>query len=188
VKHAPSTKSMTSVYEREHFVQFYQTESTLLHNLKRFVGGGLKGGSPCLLILTPEHRAALEEQLREAGIDTSAAEQAGTYVALDAAETLSRFMRNDLPNKELFTQVIGGVLKQTTMHNLHARAFGEMVDLLWQQGNHDGAAMLEALWNDAARFYSFTLFCAYHTPTPVDLADDQPYNGVSRQHTSIVTL
>jgi len=39
--------------------------------------------------------------------------------------------------------------------------FGEMVALLWRDGRHEAAVRLEELWNDLARKYDFSLFCAY---------------------------
>src|SRR5262249_10898309 len=42
-----------------------------------------------------------------------------------------------------------------------AAIFGEMVALLWRDGNYEAAIRLEKLWNDLARRYSFSLRCAY---------------------------
>jgi hypothetical protein len=39
--------------------------------------------------------------------------------------------------------------------------FGEMVAILWQQGNKDGAIALERLWNTMLERKSFHLHCGY---------------------------
>src|SRR3954464_2215397 len=44
---------------------------------------------------------------------------------------------------------------------LVTRAYGEMVDVLWKDGNIDGAIAVEELWNELATKYSFSLLCAY---------------------------
>jgi hypothetical protein len=53
------------------------------------------------------------------------------------------------------------------------RAYGEMVDVLWQGANHEAAIRLEEYWNDLARLQTFSLFCAYR----MDPLDSQLYGG-----------
>jgi len=51
------------------------------------------------------------------------------------------------------------------------RAYGEMVDVLWQRGERDAAIRLEEFWNDLARLQTFSLLCAYC----IDHLDPQAY-------------
>jgi hypothetical protein len=39
--------------------------------------------------------------------------------------------------------------------------FGQMVDVLWQQGKHDAAIRLELLWNQFAQTQASSAVCAY---------------------------
>lgn len=57
--------------------------------------------------------------------------------------------------------MIGNVIASVTDGRSRVRAFGEMVALLWAEGNHGGAIRLEELWNDLQNSHSFALFCAY---------------------------
>lgn len=41
------------------------------------------------------------------------------------------------------------------------RAYGEMVALLWDEGNATGALRLEELWDELQRETEFSLLCAY---------------------------
>ena len=41
------------------------------------------------------------------------------------------------------------------------RIFGQMVDVLWQQEEHDAAIRLEMLWNQLAQTKSYSLLCGY---------------------------
>jgi len=41
------------------------------------------------------------------------------------------------------------------------RAYGEMVDILWQRGDKQAAIRLEQLWNEIGRLQTFSLLCAY---------------------------
>jgi signal transduction histidine kinase len=86
-------------------------------------------------------------------------------VAVDAAETLAKFMLDGWPDAARFAEVAGGLIERVrTVSGGEARrvaAFGEMVALLWIEGNADAAIRLEELWNDLARTHAFSLRCAY---------------------------
>ena len=83
------------------------------------------------------------------------------FVVLDADQTLSRFMRGDLPDTELFDDVVGTLLRKLAVTGRRMRAYGEMVALLWARGNVAGALALEDRWNALQESVSFSLMCAY---------------------------
>ncbi len=146
----------------EHFVQFYENDSFLIDEVSGFLGAGLAAGQAGIVIATAAHRAGFEAKLL-AG-QAAAAEsplEAGRYIALDAAETLSRFMVDGWPDEGRFAAVIGGVIRQAAPDGRRVRAFGEMVSLLWAEGRHEAAIRLEEMWNDLAAAHSFSLLCAY---------------------------
>ena len=144
-----------------------------MEGLCKHIGAALGAGDAALVITTRPHRDALAKLLRTRGIDTSVAMRQGRYIALDAAETLAKFMVNDLPDASRFSDLIGNVLTQAIAASRSAEpkvtAFGEMVALLLAEGNAEAAIQLENLWNHLARKYPFHLHCAY------------PMSGFSRQ-------
>ena len=145
-----------------HTVQFYGEDSSLLDELSRFFGGELAGGGAALVIATKAHREGLAERLQSRGFDLPAAVEQGRYIALDAVETLSKFMRDGWPDADLFTGVIGSVLEQAvTGKSRRVAAFGEMVALLWTMGDAEAALQLEHLWNNLAQTYDLSLRCGY---------------------------
>ncbi|MDT5293287.1 MAG: hypothetical protein QOJ76_167 [Acidobacteriota bacterium] len=147
--------------EGEHFVQFYETDNFLLDSLGGFVGMGLAEGDACIVVATQAHRAGLDERLPSHGPDLSAARERGQYVSLDAAETLSKLMLDGSPEPGRFAEVVGGIIERAAVGRRRVRIFGEMVALLWAEGNCDAALRLEALWNDLGKTRPFLLFCAY---------------------------
>jgi len=148
-----------------HTVQFYGEDSFLLDELSRFVGTALGAGDAAVVIATKAHRDGLAERLKSRGLDAAKAIEQGRYVPMDAAETLAKFMRDGWPDAELFTEAVGSILGQAAVAaggtNSHISAFGEMVALLWMQGNAEAAVRLEQLWNDLLQNYSMSLRCAY---------------------------
>jgi signal transduction histidine kinase len=147
-----------------HAVQFYGEESSLVDELSRFIGAALLAGDAAVVIATDAHREGSAQRLQSRGFDTSKAIEQGRYIALDASETLAKFMRNGWPDAALFREVVGGVLGQASAavgKTARIVAFGEMVALLWAAGNSEAAVRLEQLWNDLARTYPLSLRCAY---------------------------
>jgi len=147
-----------------HVVQFYGEDGLLLDELSRFIGTALGAGDAAIVIATREHRDGLALRLKAWGLDTNQSVQ-GRYVALDAADTLKKFMLDGWPNAALFAEVLGGVLAGVRAPSFgehgHVAAFGEMVALLWAEGKPEAAIRLEQLWNDLAKTHSFSLRCAY---------------------------
>src|SRR5215510_442834 len=147
--------------ESEHFVQFYETNAFLLDSLGDFIGLGLVSGDACVVVATDERRAGLDERLEASGLNKVASPASGQYVALDAAETLTKFMVDGSPDPGRFSEAIGGIISQAAQGNRRVRIFGEMVALLWEDGNRDAAIRLEELWNGLQETHPFLLFCAY---------------------------
>jgi signal transduction histidine kinase/ActR/RegA family two-component response regulator len=145
----------------EHFVQFYETDLYLVNSVSGFIGSGLSAGDGCIVVATEEHRSGLDVRLQAYGFDVTAAKTTGQYVSLDAEETLGRFMIAGSPDPERFREVIQHLIIQTGKERSRVRVFGEMVALLWAEGNRSGAIHLEELWNDLHDSHAFTLFCAY---------------------------
>ena len=149
------------VGERDHIVQFYESDEFLTEDVAEFVGGALRHGGVGIVIATAEHRAAVEARLRGAGIDGKGAAREGRYIALDAAATLNSFMVDGAPDPARFRQVVGSLVTRACADGRPVRAFGEMVALLALDGNLDATIRLEELWNDLQRELAFSLLCAY---------------------------
>ena len=145
-----------------HDVQFYDGEDFLVREVTKFLAEGIRAGQPLIIVATQSHRRQFASRLRELGFNAD--EYFGSRSDwLDARDTLSAFMESGMPNRDRFEATLGAVLERALGNHsyLVARAYGEMVDLLWKDGNVDGAIALEELWNALAARYSFTLLCAY---------------------------
>jgi signal transduction histidine kinase/CheY-like chemotaxis protein len=157
---APVT-DWSAMCEPEHFVQFYEADAFLLNSLGGFIGAGLAEGDACIVVATEAHRDSLDERLRANGLDVDRARACGQYVALDASEILSKFMTGGQPDASRFAEIIGRIIACAAEGRKRVRIFGEMVALLWAEGNCDAAIRLEELWNELHKTREFSLFCAY---------------------------
>ena len=125
--------------EEEHAVQIYRDDLKLLDSLESFAGTGLRSGESVIIIATAPHLHELEKRLRAAWIDVDRCRWEDRYIALLAQETLETFMVNGLPDPSLFEQTAKGVLARARGRGRKLRAFGEMVGVLWAEGNKDAA-------------------------------------------------
>jgi hypothetical protein len=142
-----------------HHVNLYEDERLLAVTVSEFLGQGLLDGEPAIVIATPAHAVSFCERLGERGFDVERLRADGRLVLLDARESLERFMVDGVPDWELFRTHFEAVIDRSFAPR--ARAFGEMVDLLWRDGNRAAALQLEGFWNQLGQTHSFSLLCAY---------------------------
>jgi anti-sigma regulatory factor (Ser/Thr protein kinase) len=160
----------------DHAVNFYDDDAEAVASVTRYVLQGLTQGDRVVVVATAPHRAAVDHALLRLGTDPAAARSAGRYIALDASETLETFMVDDSPERVRFEANVGGILRAAAADGSAVRVFGEMVALLWDQGNVAGAIELESLWNELAAGQQFTLLCAY----PTTVLDASPFTDITR--------
>jgi PAS domain S-box-containing protein len=163
--HSATDASPAVVNQSAHSVQFYFSDSTLVDELARFIGTALVCGDAAIVIATGPHREALALELKARDLDTTRALAEGRFVCLDAAQTLMRIMRDQMPDPELFSDIVGGLITQARAATKSEQSgiviFGEMVALLWAYEKQQAAIRLEELWNTLAARHSFSLRCAY---------------------------
>jgi PAS domain S-box-containing protein len=149
-----------------HGVHFYGEDKSLIKELGLFMGNAARTGDSCVVIATQEHRDVLSRELTARGIDVPKATREGRYLAMDAATTLAACSWDGHPHPVRFQEVVGGTvdraLRAATGSRKKVAAFGEMVALLWEQGNAEAALRLEQFWNDLIRVHpALSLRCGY---------------------------
>jgi hypothetical protein len=170
----------------DHIVQVYQDRQFLAEAVAEYIGTGLARGEAAVIIARPEHRAAFEAELRAKGLHPERAAREGQLTFFDADETLARFMKNGMPDWTAFHEAIGSAIAEARLRFATVRAYGEMVDILWQKGERDAAIRLEEFWNELGKLQTFSLFCAYY----MDNLDRDSYGGplecVCKTHTHLI--
>ena len=144
----------------DHLVQFYDEDAALIATVAEYIGFGLATDRNCLVIATKDHRDALDVRLRDAGLDLSAAQAAGQYVAVDAADTLACIEVGDGADPQRFMEVVGSLFGRLRPGR-PIRVFGEMVGRLLARGRSEATLRLETLWNELGATRTFELLCAY---------------------------
>ena len=138
------------------------------------------------MVATPAHREELAQRLRGNGLDLSRALAQGKYLALDAAETLAQFLVEGAPDLQRFAQVVSGLVERTVQRHRRVRIFGEMVALLWEQGNREAAVRLEAFWNELGSAIPFELLCTYPMSLFAGTAHTDSFTRMCALHAHVI--
>ena len=165
---------------RDHMVQVYKDADFLVDAVAQYVGTGLRAGEAAIIIARPEHRDSFVRALQNEGAYPSSA-----LKLLDAESTLAKFMVDGMPEWTAFHKVIGGLIAEMRLQYPSVRAYGEMVDILWQRDEKKAAIRLEEFWNEIGRLQTFSLLCAY----ALDPLRGDTYAGlesICRCHTHLI--
>ena len=148
---------------QHHSVQFYEDENFLNEVVGNFLGKGFEADATMLVVASEEHCRSFSQQLSRRGIAVDEARARGQLILLDAGETLATFMVDGMPDWPRFRELMGACLETVRARRPQAqvRAYGEMVNLLWQDSQYLAAIRLEEFWNALARAHAFELLCAY---------------------------
>jgi DNA-binding NarL/FixJ family response regulator len=172
-----------------HEVLFYSDDAVFLESFTRFISAALKAGNAAIVLATKSHRDSLIQRLKAEGVDVDGAIQRGTYIPLDAADTLSAIMVNGLPDPVRFFEGLSGLIESASKAAKadHPRiAFcGECVGLLWAEGKTDAAIQIEQLGNDLAKTHEVDLLCAYPLSSIHGGEDEHKYQSICAEHSAV---
>lgn len=148
-----------------HNACFYSGDQSLPDHVPKFIGSALKAGRAVIVVATGTHRESLLRALSVKGINVQAAIDQGKYIALDAAELLSATMVNGVPDSARIGKVLGDLIARAAeaSSDEHSRVaiFGELGELLCQQGNQAAAFELEKAANQLVKTCRADVLCGY---------------------------
>jgi len=146
----------------KHFVQFYQSDAFLIHSMADYVTNGLKAGETCIVAATEKHHQMLESFLSQDG-SLDAFRSSGRFITVYSHQGLAEIMSGDMPDERKFRDNIEPIMIKASKRGGGIRIYGELVQILADEGNSDASLQLEALWNRLRIDYVFALYCAYST-------------------------
>jgi hypothetical protein len=172
-----------------HEVLFYSDDTVLLDSLSHFVAAALNAGNAAIVLATKAHRDSLLQRLKAGDVNTDGALQQGTYISLDATDTLSEIMVNGLPDPVRFFGGIGGFIeaaaKAAKSEQPQVVVFGEAVALLLAEGNADAAIRFEQLGNELAKRHEVDILCSYPLSSFRDEKDEGVFQSICAEHSAV---
>lgn len=169
-----------------HAVRFFDSTPSLVEIVAGFLADGFRSGQPALILATSRHTPVIEAQLRALGCDVDRLVADDELIIADAERHLARFMLDGTPVKGLFLAATSLLIERACRARPRCaiRAYGEMVDVLWQRGQMTAAIELEMLWNELAASRDFDLLCGYSTEPFAKGVETQE---IQRHHTHVVS-
>jgi hypothetical protein len=140
-----------------------------------------------VVLATESHRNDLLASLRAEGFDMETAIQEGRYISVGAADTLSTFMVNDLPDPRQFLEVAGDLMAAAAKAAKHGRvaACGECAPLLWTRRNAEAAIQVEKLWNQVAKTYDMDILCGYSLDSIRSKERSREFQRIRAEHSAM---
>src|ERR1043166_1637625 len=117
------TPNWADMCAQDHFVQFYEEDRTIVEAVAAYFAFGVRFAEGCVLVGTEGHNEAIKAGMRDLGCDVDKALADGQFTVLDAADTLSRFMIDGMPDKKRFEEVIGTVITAAKRGDKPPRVF-----------------------------------------------------------------
>ena len=169
-----------------HAVRFYENDRSLARIVAEFLAEGFHAGSPGIVVGTPTQRAAIIRELTHRSLDVVDLQRSHDLLLLDAKDTLSGFMVDGKPDAHKFKDQMCEVIERICRGrpDCTVRIFGQMVDVLWQNGERDAAIRLELMWNQLAQTTAFSLLCGYAMG---NFYKDANFADICAQHSHVVS-
>src|SRR3954463_16772970 len=160
---APWGGLLASAGPRDHIVQLYQDQQFLNRAVCRFAASALANGEGVILVPTAAHWEAFKPRLEAEGVDIEGAKDSGQLTVVDSDELLPEFMRNSMPDAPVFLGLAGDVIARARGGDRYpkVRWWGEMVNVLWEQGNVAASMALEDQFDHLAHEREIAIFCSF---------------------------
>jgi CheY-like chemotaxis protein len=175
-----------------HEVAFYSDDASLVDGYARFVKSALKSGNVVIVVVTEAHRVRLVTRLEADGVNVPAAIEQGSYIQLDAADTLSRLTVSDTPDPVRCKQVIGDLItraaKDVNGESGRVVVCGEIAPTLLAKGNGEGAIQLEHLWDEITRGNGARTLCGYLSSAFPDQESSPVFERICAEHSAVHRL
>jgi DNA-binding NarL/FixJ family response regulator len=172
-----------------HEVAFYQDDVSVVDGYAGFIESALKTGNAVILVATHSHRASLLPRLEADGVKVAAALEQGSFISLDAADTLAKLTVNDMPDAVRCAKVIGDLIMEAVkaVKGEHARVVvcGEIAPTLLSKGDAEGAIKLEHLWDEITRAYGVHTLCGYLWSAFPDKESSPVFNRICTEHSAV---
>ena len=160
---APWDGLLAAAGPRDHIVQLYQDQHFLNRAVCRFAAGAIANGEGVILVPTAAHWEAFRPRLEAAGVNVPDAQDRGQLTIVDADELLPQFMKDSMPDAPVFLGLAANVIAKARGEKRYpkVRWWGEMVNVLWEQGNVAASMSLEDQFDHLAKHHEIAIFCSF---------------------------
>lgn len=171
-----------------HYVQICPDEASQVEVLTRYISDGILNDEAVIAIAKTALRKAVLARLYTLGFDLQALKNKDQVKFFDAEFLLSDLLLDGVLEEQAFQVFVVLPIQEAKLKYRKVRAFGEMVDILWQNGQHNSAIQLEELWNDLCKKEELKLLCTYFLTSLDENSYDHALEHICKCHTHVVPM
>lgn len=149
-----------------HDVQIYSERNELAARVAAFLTEGLERGDGCLVLATAGTVRAFAPVLAGRGLDLEALQAERRLALADAERIVAEICTGTEPSAVALEAVVVRLTDGLDAPSGRIRAYGELVDVLWQRGARAESERLEEYWNRLLGRHGIDLLCGYHADDP----------------------
>jgi hypothetical protein len=185
---APWKRLLAEPGENGHIVQLYQDDEFYGEAIAHFAAEGLVRGESIILVATKPHWNIISQRLRGRGVRPEELFRAGQLTLLDADETLPKFMRGNIPDGTIFKPLARSTIARARCDGKFPRVrwWGEMVNVLYVDGNPRGSTRLEEFFDEVAHEENIAIFCSFLMDKFDPRIYDEAFGNVCRTHSHVI--
>jgi hypothetical protein len=171
-----------------HIVQLYQDEQFYGEAISHFAAEGLARGESIILVATAHNWENISARLTRKGFDLAELRRRGQLSVLDADATLPKFVRNNVPHADTFKAIARATIEKARAGGMYPRVrwWGEMVNVLYVDGNGRGSTRLGELFDEVAHEERIAIFCSFLMDKFDKKIYDGPLGDVCRTHAHLI--
>ena len=142
---------------RDHAVAFFQDANFILNEVTSFVADGLLRGEHVIVLATRAHWNLIAARLESAGVNYGRASHEQRLVLIEAEHILDDVSVDG----RMCADRLREILEPLIAPGRRVRIYGELVSLLAQRGDVDGAVALERLGGELVQTHNVQVLCGY---------------------------
>jgi hypothetical protein len=167
-------------------VQLFDAARSRADATARYVAEGCDAGDHSIVIAKAAHWELIADQLEKRGYPARAAAPAQLRF-IDAHSTLRRMRKRGIFVRTAARDVIQEILDEATAVGRPLRIYGEIVDILAEEGSFNEAVEVEHAWNTVLRGRNARLLCGYTAAHFVDPRQASWLRSICGHHAEVAT-
>ena len=171
-----------------HYVQICLDKASQVEILTRYIMDGLSNDEAVIAIAKTALRKAVMSNLYTLGFDMQTLKNRDQVRFFDAEFLLSDLLLDGVLEEQAFQVFVVSPVQAAKLKYRKVRAFGEMVDILWQNGQHNSAIQLEELWNNLCKEEDLKLLCTYFLTSLDESSYDYSLEHICKYHSHLIPM
>jgi len=172
----------------DHAVLFHANDDHFLDEASRLAADRLETGDLVVIVGTAEMRGGIAQRLENSGPILGSIMAQKRYIEFDAAESLSKFIREGRPDAGCVADIVADLDRKRVVAcgpESRLTLIGELAAILCRQGQFQAAVEVEQTWSRLTRDLPFFTVCCYSAECFQDSKSVEMFPMVCAEHRAV---